>query len=463
MSIITTAYKKRLEPLKYHSIQQQIFDDTYKINYRFDLTHAGRRSGKTEIVGKRRFVARVIKGVDAPSPRYFVGAPTRDQAWRMYWKDLKILTKPFQNPEKPPSESRLIIPLKRDIEIHLLGMDKPERIEGSHWDGGILDEYANMKEKTWLEHVRPALSTPGRPPAWCNFVGVPEGRTHYYDLYKKALAEFTEKGLNSEWKVYHWFSSDILSEEEIKSAKDQYDDLTYQQEYQGDFVNFQGRAYYNFFDSTHCAKLSYDPKKPLIFCFDFNVDPGIAVVIQEQNYVDPKTMLPIIGEYITGIIGEVHIPQNSNTVAVCNKLVEDWEGHQSYIYVYGDATGGSRGSAKIQGSDWELVKQILNPAFPGHVIYKVPRSNPRERARVNAMNSRLKSISGEVKLQVDPKKAPNTVKDFEGVSLLKGGSGEIDKKKTPKLSHITDACGYYISKEFPVKVKGPATKKTVGW
>ena len=42
------------------------------------------------------------------------------------------------------------------------------------------------------------------------------------------------------------------------------------------------------------------------------------------------------------------------------------------------------------------------------------------------------------------------VKDFEGVKLLEGGSGEIDKKADPMLTHLTDGIGYYIAKEFPI-------------
>ena len=47
------------------------------------------------------------------------------------------------------------------------------------------------------------------------------------------------------------------------------------------------------------------------------------------------------------------------------------------------------------------------------------------------MNSRLKSAAGDIRPMVDAVKAPHTVKDFEGVRLLEGGSGEIDKKADP--------------------------------
>jgi hypothetical protein len=52
---------------------------------------------------------------------------------------------------------------------------------------------------------------------------------------------------------------------------------------------------------------------------------------------------------------------------------------------------------------------------------------------------------------VDPSRAPHVIKDFEGVVVVEGGSGEIDKKANPELSHLSDGAGYYIFREFPVK------------
>jgi hypothetical protein len=42
------------------------------------------------------------------------------------------------------------------------------------------------------------------------------------------------------------------------------------------------------------------------------------------------------------------------------------------------------------------------------------------------------------------------VRDLEGVALLEGGSGELDKRADPKLTHNSDAVGYYIRQEFPI-------------
>lgn len=417
--------------------RKQTYDISVEDNHNFVangiITH---NSGKSEIVGKRRFVYRAAAGVPCPNPKYFVAAPTRDQVWRLYWNDLKTMTLPFRDPNKPPSESKLIIYLRGNIEIHLLGMDKPERIEGSHWDGGVLDEFANMKKTTWEAHVRPALSTPGRPLAWCDFVGVPEGRNHFYDLTQRAKAIEVDEGKRSDWKTYHWVSSDIVAPEEIAKAKSEMDELVFRQEYEGSFENFSGRAYYNFNSDIHCAKLHYDPRKDLIFCFDFNVDPGVAAVVQEQWFVDPKTQIPIINSPCTGIIGEVYIPKNSNTIAVCNKLVEDWGSHQGRVLLYGDPSGGHRATSQIRGTDWDLVKEVLLPVYGDRLVSKVLRRQPSMRARTNAVNSRLMNTLGQARMQVDPRRAPHVVIDFEGVTLLEGGSGELDKKSNLELTHM---------------------------
>jgi hypothetical protein len=118
---------------------------------------------------------------------------------------------------------------------------------------------------------------------------------------------------------------------------------------------------------------------------------------------------------------------------------------------YGDATGGSGGTAKVDGSDWSLIKQYLRPVFGDKLRFRVDQSNPLERVRVNAVNSRCKSADGQVRLLVSKSGCPNLIKDFEGVRVIEGSAGDIDKDADPKLTHLTDAIGYYIEKCFPVQ------------
>jgi hypothetical protein len=103
----------------------------------------------------------------------------------------------------------------------------------------------------------------------------------------------------------------------------------------------------------------------------------------------------------------------------------------------------------VEGSDWDLIRKKLKPQYLDRLRFDVPKSNPKERSRINAMNSRLKTMSGDLHLKVDPR-AVNTIKDFEGVRALEGSAGEIDKKADKNLSHLTDALGYYVERKFPV-------------
>lgn len=437
--------KESWELLRYHPEQSRLWQATT----RFNVVPAGRRSGKTEICGKRKLITCALKGTRFPNPKFFAAAPTRDQAKRIYWKDLKEKI-PGHLRAKEPSESHLIMYLINGAEIHVLGMDKPERAEGTPWDGGILDEYANMKKTVWTQHVRAALSD---RQGWCDFIGVPEGRNHYYDLYKDAKAHFEEclrKGEVPEWNAFWWKSADILPPSEIEAAIRDLDDLTFRQEYEASFENFSGRAYYPFEERLHCARLEYNPQRTLEFCFDFNVEPGVAAVVQEQYLSLDHDEYEYWGD---GVIGEVYIPRNSNTIAVCKKLIKDWKNHQGKIYCYGDYTGGSRGSSKILGSDWQLIKQALWSHFGHKRVFMKVKPNPRQRQRINSLNSRLMSYAGIRRMMVDPSRAPHVVKDLEGTVLLEGGSGEIDKRKCEEsgLSHLSDALGYRIWEKYPVK------------
>lgn len=421
----------RWYPLKSHPEQMRLIHSPA----RFKVVPAGRRSGKTERA-KRNLVIQALKESAEgkwQDYRYFAAAPTRDQARQIFWNDLKLMV-PKSLIGGPIRETEMIIPLITGAELVVVGLDRPARMEGRSWNGGVIDEIANVKPGAWQENIRPGLAD---RKGWCWLIGVPEGRGHYYDMYQYATS-----GIDPEWAGFSWVSADILDPAEIESARRTLDPLIFQQEMEASFVTFSGRAYHSFDSRTHCAPLVYNDREPLIITMDFNATPGTASICQEQ-------WLPI-GCEGTGVIGEVHIPRHSTTPAVCRRIAEDWGRHSGPVYIYGDSTGGAQGSARVQGSDWQLVQATLQPVFGNRMVMRVPKANPRERVRLNAVNSRLKSASGEIRLMVDPKRAPNVVKDFEGVRLLEGGAGEIDKKSDPLLSHWTDGIGYYVVAEFPI-------------
>lgn len=437
----------RWTPLRPHAEQQAYLHS----KRRFNIVPATRRGGKTEI-GKRRMVLKACSNNRFPDMRYAMTAPTQEQATNIFWEDLKRFV-PDSLLAAKPHETHHFVRLINGATIFVAGLDKPERIEGPSLDGILMDEYANMKKSVWTEHVRPALSTIGRP-GEADFIGVPEGRNHYYDLFEFASADTT-----GQWGVFTWTCEGLLDPEEIEAARGDMDELTFQQEYYASFINFSGRAYYTFQMHIHAKeKLEYNPSLPLIICFDFNTAPGTAVICQEQNY---KGKNPNVAKRITAVLGEVWIPRGSNTKSVCDRLISDWDDHEGQVYLYGDATGGAEGSAKVSGSDWDLITRAFRPVFKGGVYIRVPKANPPERARINSLNSRIEAADKTIRLLVDPR-CKHTIQDLEGVQLLEGGSGEIDKRKAPMLSHLSDALGYYVHYQFPMS-GGHNVRTTAAW
>jgi len=436
--------------LRPHPIQSKL----WRSKLRFRVVPSGRRSGKTEIA-KRFIVQRAMEFSAFPNGRFVCGAPTKDQAREIFWDDLKALIPTWYLAGRP-NETRLEIRLINGAKIQVVGLDKPERVEGGPLDGIILDEYGNMKKDVWEKHVRPALGTPGRL-GWAWFIGVPEGRNHYWTTARKAQLDKT-----GQWGFFWWESEDILDAEEIASAKAELDPLTYDQEYRGKFVSFAGRVYYTFEPDIHGVQpLEYNPKLDLTLCFDFNIAPGTALVLQEQkprmyDKGNPVRRLIEGTDTFTAVIDEVWVNKNSNTPLICKELIDRYRNHQGEVYCYGDPSGGAGGTAKVKGSDWDLIEDALDETFGDRLSIEVDKGQPRVKARINAVNSRLRSTDDRVHMLIDPK-CEHTMDDLEGV-MYAGETMQIDKKDL-QLTHLSDALGYYMHKEHRVGGGGALTRQ----
>jgi len=78
------------------------------------------------------------------------------------------------------------------------------------------------------------------------------------------------------------------------------------------------------------------------------------------------------------------------------------------------------------------------------VVSRVPRANPPERARVNAVNAAFRTADDRIHCVVS-KRCRYLIRDLERVTIKEGSAGELHKpSKGPgsELSHISDAAGY---------------------
>ena len=408
--------------LRYHEEQQKYWHSVA----RFNIVRSGRRSGKTELFARKVNDAAIC---EPPPSRFFIGAPTWGQVRSIYWDRMKTMAPANCD----ISESRLSIVYPTGNEVFLIGMDKPQRVEGAPVHGGGLDEFDNMKWEAWQAHVRPMLS---ETKGWCDFIGVPEGMRNLYELEER-IAD-NKPGV---WAVWRWNSADIIDPEEIEQSRRDMDPQLFSQEYEGAYIGVSDQIYYMFSRVNNVGNVHYDAKLPLVVCFDFNVRPGVAVIAQEQKLPN--------GLRGTAVVDEIYIPKNSNTLKVCEAITKKYSGHRQEIRLYGDATGGASGTAKVLGTDWDLIKLHFWEHFSkAQIKFRVPASNPLEKQRVNAFNSRLQAADGSVRLIINSA-CRFVIKDCEGVSALPDGS--IDKASTPLLTHVSDALGYYLEAEFPVR------------
>jgi len=386
---------------------------------RFKIAHAGRRSFKTEIL-KRTLVANAV-GIEGNC--LFYGAPTRDQLKRIAWTDLKTLSPRWAI--RNISETELCIYYKNGSELWGIGFDKPARFDGKpRWHGGGLDEYADMRKDVWLEHVEPALAdTMG----WCWFVGVPEGRNHFYELLDQHRQD-------PDWGEYSWFSDVVMDPREITRIKATTDARTYAQEYQGSFETYEGLAYTYHDRDVHRKEFPLKETLPLILCLDFNLDPCIWLIGQiqpERTYIfsellqhrtDVWRMCVAMKERLTKILG----PERAFK----------WK-----IIIYGDYQHGKARSLSAIASSWEIIKGEFKD---WNVEIRI-KPNPRILDRLNATNSRMRALDGTVRFAYHPQ-CIELGKDYEMVEK----KHLEDREKQGDRTHASSAVDFMHNYEFPV-------------
>jgi len=408
-------------------IQIRYYNDTH----RFSVTSAGRRSRKT-IISMAKLENKALEdSVLNKGRRYFHGAPTRAQAKAIFWDKLKKNTKPFWI--RKPSETELIVFLINGIEIHVVGLDKPERVEGQEWYGAHITEFGNIKAGAWEKNIRPLFSdTHG----FCYIDGVPEGHNHYYDraLYAaggvipKAVpmhGGYAENHTDSDWAFYTWYSADVLTPEELKAVKNELDERTFRQEYEGSFESVEGKAYYNF-SKENLKFCKYQKGKTVHVGMDFNVNPMTAVfghIISDEYHQ----------------FGEAYL-RNSNTFEMARHLEERFPVDE--VIIYPDSTGNAMES-NASKSDLQILRD------KGFLV-RANAANPYVKDRINAVNSLICSMEGKRRYFVNPETCPKTINDLNRVERLPDGR-ENKKQEEEGLVHISSALGYLIAYKFPFK------------
>jgi hypothetical protein len=307
-----------------------------------------------------------------------------------------------------------------DARILLRSVDEYERLRGTNlaWFG--IDELTYTAEEAWLRlegRLREPLAK-----RMCGFgVWTPKGYDWVYRRFISDPVEGYECFQAAPFENRFLLKSTPDFYERLKKS---YDEEFFAQEVLGEYRNATDGLVYRAFDRQHnVAEVEMNPALPLCWALDFNVNPMSSVVAQ------------VDGEQVR-VLDEI-VLRRATTLDACVEFTRRYPRARAGLKVYADASG-----TRMQtggASDEDVMRDYFARNTAYRVEFRLARSNPSVKSRVEAVNGMLKAYDGERRLLVSPK-CKELIKDFEEVTYL-GETYEIDKNKDPKRTHLSDPLG----------------------
>jgi len=169
---------------------------------------------------------------------------------------------------------------------------------------------------------------------------------------------------------------------------------------------------------------------PILVGMDFNINPMSAVFAVKAG-----------GQI--HVIGEATI-DNGNTDEMVRLIKSRYPNRT--IRIYPDPTGNARKtSAPVGQTDFTILRQagfqVLAPSHPYAVVDKI-----------NTVNTGLRTAAGDKRVLINPTCRQLTMA-LDGLTYVEG-TNEPDKSSG--LDHITDALGYLLLWELPLRGSGGA-------
>ena len=231
--------------------QEKVFQD----EARFKVVAAGRRCGKSHLAA----VSLIVNALNGKSGKVFYVAPTQGMARDILWEKLFELAGEII---EGSNVNNLTITLAGGNTIYLKGADRPDTLRGVSLKYLVMDELAFMKSDVWEAILRPALSD---MKGHALFIGTPEGRNHFYDMYLGAEHEWKD------WAAWTFTSRDnpFMDPEEINHAEQTLPRWAFKQEYMASF-DAQGSEYFD------PEQFEYYNKKPHGLAGDYYVAIDLA-------------------------------------------------------------------------------------------------------------------------------------------------------------------------------------------
>lgn len=373
---------------------------------------AGYGAGKTEALVTRS----IIQKLQNPKTDRAFYEPTYDLVRMIAFPRFEEKLTEHNIPYRLAKSPHNLIEIEGMGRIIFRSMDTPSRIIGYEVADSDVDELDTLKTKDAEDVWRKILARNRQKKDGQNTVAVattPEGFGFVYQMWELNKRE------GYEIIRAPTYSNPYLPDDYIDSLRATYPAHLIDAYIEGLFVNLtSGTVYHEFSRKKNDSKEEIEGLEPLFIGMDFNVGNMSAVVhIKRQGN-------PIAVEEIT---------KAYDTPDMCGIIKSRYGKRQ--IYVYPDASGGSRKSVDASLTDLEILRSA------GFSVIS-DNKNPFVKDRVNAMN---KAFSDGV-YKVNTGRCPEYARCLEQQVYNKNGEPD----KTQGLDHLTDAGGYFIAYEYPL-------------
>lgn len=297
-------------------------------------------------------------------------------------------------------------------------MDDPGSIVGFKIARAMVDEIDILaKEKAeaaWRKIIaRMRLVVPGV----VNGIGVtttPEGFRFVYDTFARDPGRDYSMVQASTYE-----NEEFLPPDYIQSLRDTYPQELIDAYLMGEFVNLTSGTVYRNYQRQKCrSDQAIRGNEPLHIGQDFNVGNMASVICVPRN-----DDWHAVAE-LKGIM---------DTPALIETLTEKYPGHA--IYIYPDASGGSRKTVNASESDISLLRRA------GFKV-RAPSANPPVKDRILAVNTGF----AKGRLFVNDAACPALAEALEQQAYDKNGEPD----KTTGHDHPNDALGYLVNNRMPV-------------
>lgn len=202
--------------------------------------------------------------------------------------------------------------------------------------------------------------------------------------------------------------------------------------------------------------LEYDPKLPLCWAHDFNIDPLCSILFQWR-----RVNVHGYQRDVMYVLDEMQIRNaliDDAPKELLNRAAALATARRSGIILYGDASG-NQGNRQTGISDWAaLIKGLTDANLWGSIDDQkdVNKANPERIDRYAAGNRMLEDADGNIGV-VAHERCTAWIRDMDR-SYFKPGTRIVEPVKykdgipTKILLHLSDAWSYPIAQKYPVEL-----------